>query len=191
MISATLLSLVTGLVLLVYAQSNRISRQTDQQATFVADAQVAVTFIKQAIRESNISGCSAETNTLCLLSPRDSNGDTRPSLDGRSLQWSSYRLFYRSVAERTILRRIIDIPVSSPLATSAQPLESADLGTGVQPLASYASDGRVLLKNVEQFDITLEPTTKLISVVIRLSTVQGSGRHTSSLEISTAERCRN
>lgn len=190
-LSATLLSLLTGLTLYFYAQTTRIGRRIDQQATLIADAQVALTHLKQAIREAPLASFSRSEHSFAVVSPKSSLGDVEYGVDGTRALWGAYRLFFWADTERTLYRKVVDIPTTSPARLTAQPLEAADLGDGAEPLGFYSREGRVLTRNVENFSFQEDLENRLFEFRLTVSTPQHARGKPHRVEYSFAERCRN
>lgn len=191
MVSASLLSLVTGMLLLIYAQATRLSRQTDEQASMVADAQVGIAVLKQAVREGTYSGLTPATESFAVISPKAEDGEVELQDDGRSILWGSYRVFWRDSEAGRILRRIVEIPELSDQRLADLPIESFDSGGGPQTLPFYFDEGRVLMKNVTVFEIAPDDALELIELRIVLEAPARRGPKPTTLEFLVTERCRN
>mgnify|MGYP007126011264 CR=1 FL=1 len=64
------------------------------------------------------------------------------------------------------MKRELAVPTTSPAWSTPQPLSTVDLGSGVQPLSFYASGGKPLASEVEEFAI--QRTGRSIEVTVKL-----------------------
>ena len=191
MVSASLLSLVTGMLLLIYAQATRLSRQTDEQASMVADAQVGIAVLKQAVREGTYSGLTPAEESFAVMSPRGVDGDVELQDDGRSILWGSYRVFWRDSDSGQVFRRLLEIPELSDQRLSPLPVQSFDSGSGPHPLSFYFDQGKVLMKNVTVFEVTSDDALELVALRFILEAPARRGPKPTTLEFLVTERCRN
>ncbi len=143
--------------------------KVDSQTELQQSLEVAATRIAKQVQRSPYDSCtiSPDGRALACLSALYDDGRVAVSpLDG-TLQWQRYLVFYFDSSKGEL--REVEVPVlaSSPERTRAGPLENFDSGSGPQPWPFYTQMGRVLARQVTNFEAVLEPDpSKLLTVTL-------------------------
>jgi type II secretory pathway component PulJ len=159
-VAVLVFSMIFAMVFSLFDMGSRVFQFSGIGAEVRNEAAVLMERLGRVINQSNFDGSSAADETLSVLSALDDDGKLTYDSQGHPT-WQKYLVFY--VDSNHVLRQT-SYALSYPTAT-AQVIEQYDFGTGVQPLSSYAEDGRRLVSGVTVFQAQVNPDR---TVAIRL-----------------------
>ncbi|MGE0493367.1 MAG: type II secretion system protein J [Vulcanimicrobiota bacterium] len=181
LVSVAILSLVFTALLAVYAFGIRLFTRTDQRSELIRNAQLAVTTLQHDLMDSSFASLEIDGSTLAFLAPSPASLDS----SGRAT-WKSYLIY--SLEERTLRRRVVEIPAGAPQVESPGPISGFDPGSGPQELSAYLTSvpqSRVMARELDQFIVYPDEQSQSVKVELLFS------RQGSQLTIPVSVRLHN
>ncbi len=183
LISLSLLGVIISTVLAIYVMGFQAWRKGDVRGDLLAAMQVSSARLVGDIEKTNYASVSIGPtgDSVALLSAIDSAGQFQLDPNGRPI-WQRWVVYYQSAGELLQL----EVPWTAPPADRVNPLPIEHLGGS---LADYLSGGRVVARNLYDFEVSVIPDTPMLE--LRLDFQKSSGRQTEQVEMKTLIKTRN
>ena len=181
---------MTGLLLAllfgIFFQGAGAWRLSDSRADLQAQAALFLQGLTSEVQQSSASSLAVEGEAVSFLSARDGEGRFHNSEQGRP-EWQKVIVYYRH-PEGALRRR--ELALTAPQSTSL-PIQELDLGSGLQPLAFYASEGKVAVRLVRGFTPSRDGPSLLTVVLDLEQQVDGRPERTTSRQLRATISLRN
>lgn len=161
LISCALLTVLTGMLTFAWTRGARSWLSASKLSTRLSQIQVLKHRVEVELCGSSADGVDCQPAILSFPSAYGLRGTPEAESyfrvsGGTAPLWRKYCLYYWDSANQQVLTREIPIPTGSSAERQALGLSLADVGSGAQPLATYATGGKVLAEQVSRFEVQQE-----------------------------------
>lgn len=186
-VSCALFTLLTGALFFAWIRGTRAWLVASQRADLTTHAQLVLRRLERSLQASASAGLAFQADILTYpstfgLTSTGNNTNFASNTSTGDLNWSKYLVWYRASLPRELWMREVAVPGASSAYSQALPLPAADLGSGPQALASYATGGSKVCDNVDTFSTS--QAGLLVTVALNLTLPGGrSGQFSSSTRL--------
>jgi hypothetical protein len=181
-VSSLLMLMLSGALFIGWASGSQAWLVSSRRSQLMTESQIFFRRVEKDLESSSASSLDYVTlpsGCLSYASPyglRDTANSTLfdASNSNGEVHWPKAVVIYHQMPLRELWWREVAIPPASSAYQVPTPLSQIDLGSGPQPLPSYATGGSKIVSHVDRFDISRE--SRNLRLTLELKSPQQRGQ---------------
>ncbi len=185
LVAAGVLLLLVGMQVVLIRGAASAFHKANTQADLLQDLQIAATRLNRDAQGASPLGTSLNANGVSLCSAHQQSQVMQLGPTGQLL-WREYLLYSYAPASKQLYwkKLAMTAPIDPPV-----PIELYNFGSGLQPLSSYQTGGKLLVSDLEQFQVTL--VNNELSCYLKASRLHYGSNRPEVVEVRQSTAMRN